>query len=220
MNYKELLKKYVMRPLGVKAKITRKYEPILEMNLYGEGFDDKNPKLMVENLVDLYKEVLHEDEKWHFFVEGDFTVIRFSESFVNDIVKFLNGRGLNDWSTPKEWEESTNITQVFQYRIFLNMFHVISESVMMLLSDEKIKSEYYDLCIELIAERMIHAWFNHNMLPAIVFGSRLKVPIDCQHWEAEIVGKLALDRASFGGRYTYLRAKELEARKNNSNINV
>jgi len=208
MHYQELLNEFIIQPIINR----KKQKEVVEFEIY-DGFDDTDPHETVINLTSLYVNILNEDPNWHFFNEGDFMVVRCSISFVHKVEKFLKDGNFTNYKGPKEWEESAYITKTFQYKFFIKMFHLISEGTMMLVLDKDHRKDYYDYCVKSIVERMIHAWFNHNMMPAMVFGKRLSRPIDCQTWESCIIGELGLDRARFAGRYEFLRGLELERKE-------
>lgn len=211
MNYQELIKEFVAAPITSKIK---KLGEVVEFEIY-DGFDDADPYETSKNLISLYCDLLRKDPSWHFFNEGDFMVVRCSNLFAKDVKKWLDDNGFTNYKGPKEWKESTYVTQHFQYKFFLKMFHQISEGVMTVIFDDARNEygDYEDYCIRSIAERIIHAWFNHNMMFAIVFGKKIKDPIYCQRWEAEVVGSIAIDRALYGGKYELLRGLELDKKK-------
>jgi len=214
MNYQNLLKEFIVAPLINKIK---KLGEVVEFELY-DGFDDNDPYETAKNLISLYCDVLRKDPNWHFFNEGDFMVVRCSNLFVKDVEKFLKDNKFTKYIGPKEWVESTYVTKHFQYTFFLKMFHQISEGAMTVLFDDDHDAyeNYYDYCIKNIMERIIHAWFNHNTMFAVVFGKALKDPIDCQLWEADIISSLSIQRARYGGKYEFLRNLEIK-NKNGKN---
>jgi hypothetical protein len=170
----------------------------------------------LKSIVGLYASAgLDKDPQWHFFFEGDFTVFRFSRRASDKIISTLKEMGVQKYIGPKEWQEGTYVTQRFQYSFFVQMFHLISEGAMMLLLDED-KSKYFDYYTMSMAERMIHAWFNHNLCSAIVFGKNINSFDQCQTWEALIVSSLGLERAKYAGKYEYIRALQ-KARKEKEN---
>lgn len=217
MHYQALIREFIITPIVSKIK---KAAEVVEFEIY-DGFDDADPYETVKNLISLYCDLLRRDPLWHFFNEGDFMVVRCSNLFSKDVKKWLDDNGFTNYKGPKAWEESTYVTQHFQYNFFLKMFHQISEGVMTIIFDDarNVYGDYEDYCIRNFAERIIHAWFNHNMMFAIVFGKKLKRPIDCQRWEAELVGSISLDRALYGGKYEFLRALELKKKQEENGEN-
>jgi len=213
MNYHELLKEYVV-PIIDKIR-KPKPDDVLEIEVYS-GFNDNSVHETLGNLIELYATAkLENDPQWHFFFEGDFTVFRFSRKFADKVEKALKEMNLKGYVGPKEWVESTYVTKRFQYTLFVNLFHVISEGVMTILLDKN-RAEDMDYYIASIAERMIHAWFNHNLCSAMVFGKNISNFDSCQMWEAMIVSGIGLDRARYAGKYEYVRALQ-KVRKDKEN---
>lgn len=213
MNYHELLKEYIV-PVVNKIRKPRP-DDVLEIEIYS-GFGGDNAHEILANLIELYHDAeLNKDPQWHFFYEGNFTVLRFSRSFSDKVESTLRDMNLKGYVGPKEWKESTYVTKRFQYTFFVHMFHLISEGVIMLLFD-KDKNEDMDFFIKSMAERMIHAWFNHNLCSAVVFGKEIGILEKCQMWEGLAVNKIANDRMYYAGRYEYARYLEklAEERKN------
>jgi len=213
MNYQELLKEYV-EPIIDKIR-KPKPDDVLEIEIY-DGFNDESAHITLKSIVSLYADAgLAKDPQWHFFFEGDFVVFRFSRKFADKVESTLKEMGVKKYVGPKEWKESTYVTERFQYNFFVHMFHLISEGVMTLLLDKN-RKEDMDYYISCIAERMIHAWFNHNLCSAVVFGKNIKSFDQCQTWEALIVSGIGLERARYAGKYEYIRALQ-KAKKDKEN---
>jgi hypothetical protein len=205
MNYQELLKEYVM-PIINKIRKPRP-DDVLEIEMFS-GFGGDNAHEILANLAELYvKAELNKDPQWHFFYEGKFTVLRFSRSFSDKVESTLRDMNLKGYVGPKEWVESTYVTKRFQYTYFVNMFHWISEGAIMLVFDEN-RSEDMDYFIKSMAERIIHAWFNHNLCSAVVFGKDVDSLEKCQTWEGLVLNRIAADRMYYAGRYEYARYLE------------
>lgn len=208
MHYRELLKEYIQKPIIKKMTASA---PIVEFDIY-DGFDDKSPHDTITNLIDIYSDVLCTDPNWHFFNEGDFMVVRCTNTFAKRVKQYLDDKGFAKYKGPRDWVESTPVTKSFQYRFFAQAFHLISEGVITLMMDKEVRNNNYDYCVKWMLERIIHAWFNHNLMPSIVFGKYIKEPISCQMWESQIVSDLALLRAKYAGTYEFFRDRELKKR--------
>jgi len=207
MDYQNLIKKYVCAPVLSKITKCNQVPDIVEFEIY--DFNDTKPKESMEGLAKLYKECgLAKDPYWHFFIEGKFIVLRCSLESWKKVYGYLKDNDLM-YLGPRTWKEPWAITKRYQHSIFRNLFHDISEAVMVLCHDELI-GDHHDYFVYSIAERMIHAWFNHNAYLNASVGTGIDTYGDSQHWEAGITAKIALDRASFGGRYTYILKQEAE----------
>jgi hypothetical protein len=213
MNYQELLKKYVV---PIVNKISNpKPDDVLEIEAY-DGFDDKDPHETLKSIISLLSlSGLEDDPQWHFFFEGDFTVFRFSRKFASKIESALYELGTKKYIGPQEWKEGTYITRRFQYTFFVKLFHLISEGAILLLLDKE-KDKDFDYYIRAVAERMIHAWFNHNACSEVVFGKNIESLDKCQAWEGLVVSGIASDRMYFAGRYEYIKSvqKKFEDKNN------
>jgi hypothetical protein len=219
MNYRELLKEFLPPIFDrvIKKDKTKKLTvgSIVEFELY-DGFNESNTSEALKNIVDLYIDVLHKDPKWHAFFEGKFIVIRCCDIFANDVIEFLKRKEFTNYKGPKEWQEGTYVTKRYKHAIFTDLFHTMSENAMTLIMDDETKDDY-DYYVEGIAERIIHAWFNYNLLASIAFGKIIKDPIDCQMWEAMTTSKLALARARFAGKYEYIKNYQKNSKENQAN---
>jgi len=207
MNYQELIKKFVCAPVLSKITKCKQDSVVVEFDIY--SFNDAKPKESMEGLAKLYKECrLDKDPAWHFFIEGQFIVLRCSENNMQKVFDYLEDNDMT-YHGPRTWREPWEITKRYQHSIFRDLFHNISEAVMVLYHDE-LTDGHHDYFVYAIAERMIHAWFNHNAYLNVVMGNGIDTYKDSQHWEAGITAKIALDRASFGGRYSYILKQEAE----------
>ena len=51
--------------------------------------DDVTNEDRFKMFYDLHKEVLHKDDKWHYFTEGTYDELRFHSKYKRRVVKFL-----------------------------------------------------------------------------------------------------------------------------------
>lgn len=207
MNYQDLIKKFVCTTVLPRITKCKKEIEVVEFEIY--DFNNTKPKESMQGLVKLYKECeLDKDLVWHFFIEGEFVVLRCSKKNAQKVFNYLKDNSMS-YLGPRVWKEPWPITNRYQYTIFKQLFHDISESVMILYHDERIGYSH-DHFVYAIAERMVHAWFNHNTYLNIMVGQGVYKYGDPQHWEAGITSNIALGRASFGGKLAYILEKESE----------
>lgn len=129
----------------------------------------------------LYKKILHADPFWHFFYEGSFTVIRFSEKNSEQVLKFLKKNRV-EFTNPLQWKDNQEITAKYQ-RIFTYIFHGFS-----VLAMESKKSDIRD-----IADRNIHCYLDMEWYKLENY--RKQYP--AVFWEGNILTELALSRVAY-----------------------
>lgn len=133
-------------------------------------------------LKDLYDIILREDSQWHFFWEGNYTVIRCG-STASKIERHL--KRLNIKYEVEKWEDNIPITNKYQEQ-FQIIFHGFSELAMNLKEDE----------IHPILERATHCFLNNcltksNGLLDLCKGMQLSNNL----WESVAIAAVLIGRA-------------------------
>jgi hypothetical protein len=126
---------------------------IYEIELYsfpGGKFNDDYVKAW-SFIKDLYWDVFKDDENWHFFYEGEFTVIRFSYKFLKDIKAYLNQRNVGT-SIAKKWIDSSKIVEKYKEE-YAKLFHVFSMFAIFVPTTEELHQVF---------DRIAHPFCNHN----------------------------------------------------------
>jgi len=132
----------------------------------------------------LWKEVLSEDNWWHFFYEGSYTVIRVTRKSRGKVSNFLKRKGV-DCRYAGKWIDNIKTTRESQNE-FLYIFHGYSELAM-----KSIGKSNKD--IEFLLDRVVHCFMN-NM------SSNLRRETTGALWEPMLIAKNAIERAVFIGR--------------------
>jgi len=126
---------------------------IYEINLlhigYCKGFNE-DPELVWGILKRLYKEVLYEDPFWHFFYEGEYSIVRCSGELTEKVCNFLDGHDIV-YMEPNMWLDSSPTVRKF-HAVFTTLFHSYSVLAM----------EYNDEEWFVTADRVIHCYMNHQ----------------------------------------------------------
>ena len=68
-----------------------------------DGFNDEGLRYAFACIVELYDQILHEDEQWHYFYEDHYSLIRCSYKFARKVEKWLDKndishRPMTGWS--------------------------------------------------------------------------------------------------------------------------
>ena len=168
-------------------------EKIMEFKL--EGFN-KNMREAFGILNRLYRSVLIIDPNWHFFYEGDYTILRCGEEYI-DAVRFqLSHGGVSFKWAPEEWIEPWELTAEFQ-DCFGPIFHSLSVLIMELFERKYLALEVDPLILN-SADRIIHPFLNMaTYLKYFKAGAGDGGPF--VKWEAEIMASLTVTRAHIAG---------------------
>jgi len=97
----------------------------------------------------LYQKHLIKDNKWHFFWEGDYTLIRCQEVMASKVMRFLRFYKVRS-KNEGEWIDNINITLKYQNQ-FQDIFHGFS-IIAMKCTDEE---------IDMLLDRMVHCFLNN-----------------------------------------------------------
>lgn len=135
-------------------------------------------------LLRLYHTVLHKDSNWHYFIEGSYNHLRFSDKFKEEIQEMLDLHEVN-YNRLEVWVDEQGITKKYQ-EVFQKMFHSFS-----LLAVQG----YDEDDIELLLDRVIHCFMNHQTI---------FLPEHCKKFgnsmEPSMVANYAVERARYIGR--------------------
>lgn len=140
----------------------------------------------------LYDKVLHKDQNWHFFYEGEYSIIRCSQEFEEKVIEFFEEFDIQ-YEFNGLWIDGSSV--VCKYRkIFQPMLHCFSELA--------ISMDEVDLLD--VADRVTHCFFNHAYYMAKDHREPFKHPdiVDPTLWEAEMMARLSVYRAHYIGKYT------------------
>jgi len=116
-----------------------------------------------EDLYKIYEHVLQNDDWWHFFREGDYTLIRCLNKNVKQVSKLLeteHGIMPSQIKVTKPWVDNIKVTKKYQEE-FIYMFHAFSVLSMKLLEAEDVQSPD-QVMVNFIGvfDRVIHCFLN------------------------------------------------------------
>ncbi len=94
------------------------------------NFGEKESKILKE----LYDDTLKYFDDWHFFYEGDYSLLRINDWSIPKVEMFLKERGIK-YTRKGEWKEPWHITQKHQ-GLFQQMFHTFSVLCMLMTEKE------------------------------------------------------------------------------------
>ena len=140
-------------------------------------------------ILELYNTILKNDDYWHFFYEGKYSIIRCSKKYKNNVEKHLNNNDIvYEYKGP--WIDGSTYVEHHKQR-FIHIFH-----------------EYSMLAIELdednfvsVADRVCHCFFNHCTYMAVSLRQKYGINM----WEGDIMGHLAISRAGYIGKIDTLQ---------------
>lgn len=117
-------------------------------------------------LMELYDEILNVDDWWHFFREGRESLIRVTEDYAPDTVKFLLDHDVQ-FEMDGEWVDNIEVTKKYQSE-FLYMFHAFSVISVkhwqhMFGSEESMNNGYSELLD--LYDRVSHCFLNNVRHP-------------------------------------------------------
>jgi hypothetical protein len=141
-----------------------------------------------ETLVDLYKSVLHEDSRWHFFWEGSYSLLRFQAHFTSPVISFLHERDIS-YTYEGKWKDNIWVTEKYQ-SIFEGMFHSFSVMAM--------EMEFGDL--EYVFDRVVHCFLNMSTSQELWTEMERKHGGWAKLWEPFMASEYAAKRAITLGR--------------------
>ena len=131
------------------------------------------------HILEIYKTILQKDNYWHFFYEGDYSIIRCSRKYKNSIEKYLEYNDI-EYRFKGEWNDGSLVVRIYNER-FMHIFH-----------------EYSLLAIELkeewllqAADRVCHCFLNHCTY--VAEGRREAHGINM--WEGMLMGHIAVSRS-------------------------
>jgi len=187
MKIKKILRKIIGR-FDLNKRVILEPSELIEYDLLNFN-EDLDKAWTIINA--LYDKILHKDDYWHLFYEGEFSTLRCSPQYVDEVEKFFNKHNIN-YRCNDVWIDSSPTVEKYK-KMFRNMFHAFSE-----LAIHLDKKDIFNA-----ADRICHSFFNHAFYMAkerrmiyeneIVMGSTM--------WEAEMMAKLAVYRAHYIGTY-------------------
>jgi hypothetical protein len=131
----------------------------------------------------LYQDVLRKDPLWHFFYEGEYSIIRCSGEFTEDVCNYLERESVV-FTEPAMWMDDSPTVRRF-HSIFTVLFHSFSVLAM----------EYDDEEWFVTADRVIHCYMNHQWYRAWAQYFRRVWGED--YWEGMALSEHALRRSGY-----------------------
>lgn len=193
-------------------------DPVVEVFITGyQHYDNELERYVQEQidtdffkfkdlLKDLYNQVLNEDDSWHFFLEGDYNILRFSSRFRARVQEILDKHevvyvreSLGGQASARVWIDEQETTREHQ-KYFERIFHEYSLMAIQI-------EDYTIGKLKMLADRVAHCFFNHQFI-------NFQKELDKNHnIEAEIMNILAVSRASYTGylvgyRQAYKKASD------------
>jgi hypothetical protein len=97
---------------------------------------NKDLKIAWFHILNIYNEVLKEDDKWHFFYEGDFSIIRCQAKYRKKLEQYFKTNEI-DFQCRGEWKNDHWAVEKYK-DYFTNMFHYFSMLAIKMHEDERI----------------------------------------------------------------------------------
>lgn len=149
----------------------------------------------------LWREVLHTDPRWHFFWEGNHSLIRCSASHTKAVGKFFSDKKIK-YLYDGLWKDPNPLVHKYQF-LYEGMFHGFSELAVRMSKQNKSnwhKDEFW-MALDRIIHPFIlmnHHWERmHRMQPMLGPWHNNIV----QYFEGIVLGRAAVDRSYFQGHY-------------------
>ena len=126
---------------------------IYEINLLHMGYCknfNREPALSWIVLKDVYDKILRDDPFWHFFYEGEYSIIRCSGEFTAGVCDLLDEFSVV-YTEPTVWYDSSEYVKYY-HTVFTYLFHGFS-----VLAMEYPNEEWF-----VVSDRVIHCYMNHQ----------------------------------------------------------
>jgi len=170
-----------------------------------DNFDlDKEGNIF--QLHQLYKDVLIADDWWHFFREGEYTLVRCASDIASEVVDYLVEvlhMDRDDITVTQDWVDNIKPTRDNQ-TAFTYIFHGFSILAMTILEDDK------NVMFDAIFDRVIHCFLNmarqvekfEDVMPFIPGQAPGNINHAMTVWEAMKICHNALMRTYTIGRHS------------------
>jgi len=183
---------------------------ISEIKIEGHDLDEGDN---LANLFTIYKEVLVDDDLWHFFREGDYTLIRCDEMSLGKITKILEDQGImpGQITITDEWIDNIEATRKYQ-EAFTYVFHGFSVLAMQLYEGEEHGAMEMSVNEALetfvgVFDRVVHCFLNVARTDKKIKGFSAFIPVKREShlwgiWESSFIMHNALMRMYTLGSYS------------------
>lgn len=128
--------------------------------------------------------VLHQDNYWHFFYEGEYSLIRCSEKYAPELEEFLKETHL-PYINKGVWVDGSKYVEKYK-KMFIPILH--NYTLLGLTLDEK------DLFS--VSDRICHSFFNHCTYSV----PKLRKTYGEHSWESMMMSYVTVERAEYIGR--------------------
>ena len=125
-------------------------------------YDDVSNEDRFKLYVDLYEKILHKDNEWHYFTEGEFDELRFHSKYKKGVEKFLDGNSMVKDHAEREfgWVDDQAIVEEYK-EYFIAIFH---HNTLLSLELYKKRNEVTISHLELIMDRTVYSFLNMSAL--------------------------------------------------------
>lgn len=178
-------------------------------------FTIKQSKPILEFMFELYKEVLTDDNFWHFFDEGEFGIyLRVPNEKVKAVFDFLSGKeGTVQADIYDEWSKIVTTLQ----DEMLAQFHINSVLAVKLYGMNLEFSGTKAAYLLGILDRSVHSFCNVTTELAGYYTSMANRSVgEHEAWESYILVEAAVNRAVYSGERKHYK-RIMESRKDNEN---
>ena len=208
MGIKKVLER-IKQSLKLNKHVKTDHTYLVEYNLLNINEDLDEAWVKINKL---YDKILYKDKYWHLFYECEFSTLRCSIEYVDEVENFFKEHNIG-WKYNGKWIDGSPTVEKYK-DMYRGIFHEFS--VLAIHLDEE--DVFY------AADRICHAFFNHSHYMAKkhreVFENVNDPFMDPVMWEADMMGRLATYRAHFIGRYSterYYKKLSKEQMKDKSN---
>ena len=214
---KLLVKHKVIKGIDDVRSLTYDDDDVIEFWI--DGFNEDNLAETFEHIVILYNMYLKDDPNWHYIHEGDFTLIRCSYRYANNLERYFAKHDLKhkpiSW-----WQEGTHVTATYK-PIYKEIFHWTS-----ILAIQMAINEEENFYINQAVDRIAHVFLLQAIHLAELNGDLDKYrrsDLNIMYWEADHMSNITKYRTYHIGTiagHNALRARLDKIREKNKKEGV